>query len=214
MIRKVALAIGALLILYLAYLGWRIAEERGHVAAKVDAIIAQAEPDELALPPRRIAMLLRVEDPTFWTNKGIDLSTPGAGMTTLSQGLGKKVFFDNFEPGFRMGELMALTRFALYPKVSKGRTLKAVIANAYFGTHRGRPVIGFADGARTWFGKPLPQLSDREFLELEAMLVAPDSLKPGRDDRAREERLRRIERLLADRCQPSGLRDVMLDGCA
>ena len=214
MIRKIALAIAALVLVYLGYLCWRIADERTAVSAKVDAILAQADPDELALPPNRVAVVLRVEDPTFWTNKGIDLSTPGAGMTTLSQGLGKKIFFDDFEPGFRKGELMALTRFALYPEVDKDRTLKAVIANAYFGTHRGRPVTGFADGARTWFGKPLPKLSDREFLELEAMLVAPDNLKPGQGDAARMERVRRIERLLAGQCEPTGLRDVMLDGCA
>lgn len=214
MIRKLALAVAALGSFYFAYLGWRIAEERGSVSAKVDAIIARADPDELTLPPNRVAILLRVEDPAFSANRGIDLATPGAGMTTLSQGLGKKIFFDDFEPGFRKGELMALTRFALYPKVDKTRTLKAFIANAYFGSHRGRPVIGFADGARTWFGRPLPQLSDREFLELEAMLVAPDRLKPGRGDAERHERVARIERLLVGKCQPTGLRDVMLEGCA
>lgn len=214
MIRKFALALAALVLLYFGYLGWRIADERTAVSGKVDAILARADPDELALPPKRVAILLKVEDPTFWTNKGIDLSTPGAGMTTLSQGLGKHIFFDDFQPGFRKGELMALTRFALYPMVDKNRTLNAVIANAYFGTHRGRPVTGFAVGARAWFGKPLQQLSDREFLELEAMLVAPDQLKPRRGDAERAERVRRIERLLARQCTPTGLRDVMLEGCA
>lgn len=214
MIRKLALALAALLLAYAGYLGWRILEERRDVEERVDSIIAGADPDELSLPPRRIAVLLRVEDPTFRTNKGIDLSTPGAGMTTLSQALGKKIFFDDFEPGFAKGELMALTRFALYPKVDKDRTLKAVIASAYFGTYRGKPVTGFANGARTWFGKPLPQLSDREFVELEAMLLAPDRFKPGRDDAGRRERASRIERLLADQCTPEGLRDVMLEGCA
>lgn len=214
MIRKVALGIAALVLLYFFYMGWRIAEERQDVVKQVDGIIAKASPDELALPPRRAAMLLRVEDPTFWTNKGIDLSSPGAGMTTLSQGLGKRIFFDDFEPGFAKGELMALTRFALYPKAGKERTLQAVIASAYFGTHRGVAINGFGDGARTWFGKPLSRLSDQEFLELVAMLVSPDRLKPGRDDVARKERVSRIERLLAGRCQPAGLRDVMLKGCA
>lgn len=214
MIRKLAVAVAALILLYLGYLGWRVVEERAAVSGKVDAIIARADPDELALPPHRIAALIRIEDPTFWSNKGIDLSTPGAGMTTLSQGLGKHLFFDDFEPGFRKGELMALTRFALYPKVDKDRTLKAAIANAYLGTSRRQAVTGFADGARTWFNKLLSQLSDREFLELEAMLVAPDMLKPGRGDAERIERVKRIERLLAGQCHPIGLRDVMLDGCA
>jgi len=179
-------AVGAVVLGYIGYLGWRVSAERTSVESKVDAIIARADPHELAMPARWVEILLRVEDPTFRTNKGIDLRTPGGGMTTLSQGLGKLIFFDDFEPGFAKGELMALTRFALYPKVDKQRTLQAIIASAYFGMHRGRPVIGFADGARTWFGKSLPQLSDREFVELEAMLVAPDQLKPtpaGRNGR-------------------------------
>ena len=214
MIRKLALTLVALIFLYIGYLGWRIAEERSVVSGKVDGILARADPAELALSPDRIAMVLKVEDPTFWSNKGIDFVTPGAGMTTLSQSLGKHIFFDDFQPGFRKGELLALTRFALYAKVDKARTLNAVVASAYLGTDRGRAVIGFADGAQTWFGKPLSRLSDREFLELQAMLLAPDQLKPGRGDTERAVRVARIERLLAGRCQPTGLRDVALKGCA
>ena len=214
MIRKLGLALAAVLIIYLAYLGWRIADERRDVAGKVDRLIATADPAELSLPSNRIDALLRVEDPTFRTNKGIDLSTPGAGMTTLSQALGKRLFFAGFEPGILKLELMALTRFALVPKVSKEKILKAFIATAYLGTDRGRAVTGFADGSRVWFGKPLSSLSDREFLSLVAMLPAPDRLKPGRGDGARGERVARIERLLAGRCRPADLRDVDLVGCA
>ena len=213
MIRKLAIAIAAVVVVYAGYLGCRIADERRDVAARVDAIIAKADPDERALPADRVDQLLRVEDPTFRTNRGIDLSTPGAGMTTLSQGLGKIIFFNNFEPGFAKGELMALTRFALYPKVGKDKVLKAFLASAYFGTHRGRDVIGFADGARIWFGKPLARLSDDEYLGLVAMLMAPDRLKPGRDDAGRADRVDRIKRLLAGQCRPTGRRDVKLEGC-
>lgn len=213
MIRRMLLAAAGLVVLYGLYLAWRIHDQRRDVAARVDAIIARADPAETALSRRRIAMLLRVEDPTFWTNRGIDLASPGAGLTTLSQGLGKILFFEDFEPGLAKGELMALTRFALYPEVDKQRTLTAFVASAYFGTHRGRPVRGFADASRTWFGTPLDRLGERQFLELVAMLVAPDLLKPGRDDAGRAERVERIARLLAGRCRPQGLRDVMLAGC-
>lgn len=213
MIRKIALILGAVLILYFAYIGVRVAQERSAVGGKIDAIIAQADREELNLPKARIDQLLKVEDPTFWTNKGVDLSSPGASLTTLSQSLGKRIFFAHFRKGFDKGELMALTRFALYPRVTKERTLQAWLATAYFGTHRGRAVTGFADGARTWFRKPLTDLSDREYLSLVAMLVAPDRLKPGRDDAARAERVTRIKRLLAGQCRPTGLRDVMLEGC-
>jgi monofunctional glycosyltransferase len=198
----------------LAYLGWRVFEERGQVTPRVNAILATADPDELSLSPHRVAMLLRVEDPTSYGNKGIDLSTPGAGMTTLSQSLCKRIFFDHFRPGFAKPELMVLTRFALYPEVSKEKTLKAFMATAYFGTSHGRPVTGFADGSRSWIGKPLRSLDDYEFLELVAMLTAPDALKPRRNPAARQDRVGRIERLLAGGCKPTGLIDVMLKECA
>ena len=45
-------------------------------------------------------MLLRVEDPSFYTHNGMDLSTPGAGITTITQNLVKRLYFDNFKPGF------------------------------------------------------------------------------------------------------------------
>ena len=126
MIRKIALALGALILVYALYLGWRVSTERSRVSSRVDSIIAAADPADLTLTPRRTAILLRVEDPTFYTNKGLDFATPGAGMTTVSQSLGKRIFFERFRPGFPKGELIVLTRFALYPKVDKQRTLKAV----------------------------------------------------------------------------------------
>jgi len=214
MIRRLALAVGALLLIYSLYLGWRVATERERVSNRVDAIIAAADPAERALPVSRIKILLAIKDPTFATNKGIDFSTPGAGMTTLSQSLGKRIFFERFRPGFPKGELIILTRFALYPKVDKRRTLTAFIATAQFGHRAGRPVIGFADASRTWLGKPLGALSDRDYLSLVAMLPAPATLNPKRDVAANADRVARIERLLAGRCTPDGLRDVMLKGCA
>ena len=94
------------------------------------------------------------------------------------------------------------------------RTLKAFLATAYFGRRDGRAVIGFGPAARAWFGRPLGGLGDGEFLSLVAMLVAPTTLDPVRHPAANAERVRRIRRLLADNCRPTGLRDVMLEGCA
>ncbi|HEV2043728.1 MAG TPA: transglycosylase domain-containing protein [Sphingomicrobium sp.] len=213
MIRKLALAVGALLLLYGVYLGGRVVTERSRVSGRVDAIIAAADPQERALPADRIKILLTVEDPTFLTNKGIDFASPGAGMTTLSQSLGKRIFFERFRPGFPKGELIVLTRFALYPKVDKSRTLTAFLATAEFGRRGGRPVIGFADASRTWLGKPLGALDDRDYLSLVAMLPAPATYNPLRQPAANADRVARIERLLARRCRPDGLRDVSLNGC-
>ena len=214
MIRRALAALLVLVLVYAVYLGGRIVVERRTVAERVDAIIAAADPADLRLSPLRTRQLLRVEDPTFWTNKGIDFASPGAGMTTLSQGLGKRLFFDRFTPGFAKGELIALTRFALYPEVDKQRTLQAFLATAYFGRREGRAVIGMGPAARAWFGRPLAALDERQFLSLVAMLPAPSNLDPERHAAANAARVARIERLLADRCRPTGLRDVMFEGCA
>lgn len=214
MIRRIAVAVLIVFLFYVAYLGGRIMIERRTVSARVDAIIAAADPADVTLSPARTAVLLKIEDPTFLTNKGIDFSTPGASMTTLSQSLGKRIFFEHFHPGLPKGELIALTRFALYPKVDKQRTLKAFLATAYFGRRNGRAVTGIGPAARAWFGKSLAALNDREYLSLIAMGPSPKTLDPERHAAANAERVRRIERLLANRCQPTGLNDVMLEGCA
>jgi hypothetical protein len=214
MIRRVAIALLVVTLVYLIYLGGRIMVERRTVSARVDAIIATADPADVTLGPRRTAMLLRVEDPTFATNEGLDFSTPGAGMTTLSQSLGKRIFFDRFTPGLAKGELIALTRFALYPKVDKPRTLRAFLASAYFGRRDGQPIVGMGPAAKAWFGKPLAALGDEEFLALVAMLPAPATLDPVSHAAANAERVGRIKRLLAGQCRPTGMRDVMLEGCA
>lgn len=49
---------------------------------------------------QRKDILLAVEGPIFMRHHGVDLVTPGAGMTTITQGLAKLVYFpDGFEPG-------------------------------------------------------------------------------------------------------------------
>ena len=38
--------------------------------------------------------LLKIEDPNFYHHKGYDFTTPGAGVTTISQALVKMYYFD------------------------------------------------------------------------------------------------------------------------
>jgi monofunctional glycosyltransferase len=206
--------IAALLLLGMMFLAYRVVDARGNVESKVATIIAQMDPVIDTVPRRRLDMLLTVEDPTFNSNDGIDLQTPGAGMTTLSQGLGKRLFFQEFKPGINKLELMLLTKFALVPKVPREDILRATLASAYLGHVNNRAVIGFAEASKTYFSIPLNQLSDRQWLSLVAMLPAPNKLSLKRDPKANAERVERIENLLAGRCEPENLRDVMLNGCA
>ena len=166
-----------------------------------------------SVPKRRLDMLLAVEDPGFYRHSGVDFSTPGQGMTNLTQSLVKRLYFDRFEPGFAKIEQSLIARFVLHPAMAKDDQLEVFLNYASFGRRDGRPVIGFSDAARSWYGKDLASLTDDEFLGLVAMLMAPRDLDPIRNRAANAERVRRIKLMLAGKCRPSGLKDVSYEGC-
>jgi membrane peptidoglycan carboxypeptidase len=200
-------------LLVLAYESFAVLRARANTEEALARVSAREVP-LASVPERRIAMLLAVEDPGFFRHRGIDFGTPGQGMTTMTQSLAKFLYFDRFTPGIAKLELMLVARFALDPAASKQEQLEIFLNHARFGRFRGREVRGFADAARTFHGRPLSALSDREYLSLVAMLIAPNALDPVRHAEANAERVRRIEALLAGRCRPQGLRDVYYEGCA
>jgi membrane carboxypeptidase/penicillin-binding protein len=212
--RRTALLLAIAILGLTAYETWRVFDARAETRALIEARLAVARDQNITLSPDRLAILLKVEDPTFYDNAGFDFETPGAGWTTLTQGLAKRLYFDRFAPGFEKLELILIARFALTPLATKDEILTAVLATAYFGQHEGRPVIGFAEGARAWFGKALADLSDDEYIALVAMLVGPNGLDPVRHGPELAERVARIKRLLAGACAPAGWSDVTLQGCA
>ena len=211
---RVAAAISALLLLALvafeAFAIWRANQ-------RTPQVLATATQGELSLDEigdRRVEMLIRIEDPGFRTHRGVDFSTPGAGMTSITQSLVKRFYFENFEPGFAKLEQSLIARFVLDPAMSKPAQLKAYINHSHFGWRDGRPIIGLAGAARAYYGREVGQLSDRQFLSLVAMLMAPRDLNPRDHPAANAERVRRIERMLAGKCKPAGLRDVAYQACA
>lgn len=180
-------------------------------------VLAAAARGELTLeevPKRRLAMLLKVEDPGFYRHHGVDFSTPGAGMTSITQSLVKRFYFDDFQPGFAKLEQSLIARFVLDPAMPKQAQLQAYLNHSHFGAVEGRRVVGFADASRSFYGRELAELSDRQFLSLVAMMMAPKTYDPIRQPQANAERVRRIESMLAGRCSPEGLRDVALKACA
>ena len=206
----VLLALLAALIAYEAYALWR-ADQR---TAQVLAAAAKGELSLEDVGPRRVAMLVKVEDPGFWSHRGVDFSTPGAGMTSITQSLVKRFYFDDFQPGFAKLEQSLIARFILDPAMPKRAQLKAYLNHSHFGWQDGRPIVGLAAAARAYYGREPGKLSDRQYLSLVAMLMAPRQLNPRYNPAANAERMRRIERLLAGKCKPSGLRDVALETCA
>lgn len=71
------------------------------------------------LSSERRTMLLAVEDPSFMHHHGVDLATPGAGMTTITQGLVKLLYFpDGFRPGIAKIRQTLIAQYALNSLVS------------------------------------------------------------------------------------------------
>jgi membrane peptidoglycan carboxypeptidase len=203
----------AVLLLFIAYEGLAVLRARSHTPAAL-ASVADRPLRLAALSPQRRAWLLAVEDPGFYRHHGVDFSTPGAGMTTITQAMVKRLYFDDFHPGFPKIEQSLIAWLVLDRAVSKDELLEIFLNHVRFGGIGGREVIGFEDAARSFYGRPVARLSDREYLSLVAMLMAPAKLDLRRHPRENAERVARIEALLAGRCRPSGLRDVQYARCA
>jgi membrane peptidoglycan carboxypeptidase len=164
------------------------------------------------LPRERVEALLRVEDPTFFTHHGLDLSTPGAGMTTITQALVKFLYFDEFRPGWRKLP-QSLFALGLDARVAKDDELRLFLNRGYLGTVEGHEVRGFGEAAEAYFGKPAAELTREEWLALVAMCVGPDAFSVARSPERNHERVARIERLLAGNCRPADWLDVYYEEC-
>ena len=163
------------------------------------------------LTPQRIDALIKVQDPDFWSHRGVDAHLP-LTTTTVTQSIVKQLYFENFQQGFPKIKQTLIARFAVDPLTSKNAQLTAFINLVGLGEVDGRGIHGFENGARAWFGKPLAEISEEQYLSLLAMMNKPRDLSPGSP--ANKERVERIEKYLAGSCERRGLPDVWLDACA
>lgn len=201
------LGLAALLVVYLNARGYaRTAQRRARALEASGRSFHR-------LPPRWVEAFLAVEDPAFYSHHGVDLHTPGAGWTTITQGL-VKIHFPGPYKGPIGKTLQSLRALVLDSAMTKDEQLTLALNTANFGQDGDRWIVGFPDAARTYYGRPLQELSDDQFLGLVAMLIAPDTFHPRRHPEAHAERVKRIQALVAHRCRPRGWWDVYLAGCA
>lgn len=163
------------------------------------------------LPQQRLDVLLKIEDPTFERHRGVDLTTPGAGMTTITQGLVKLLYFpQGFRPGIAKISQTLIAEYAMNDLVTKDDQLELYLNATYFGSVHGRPVHGIADAAETYFAKSHRDLTDDEFIALIGMTISPNELKPGTPGNA--ERVERIKNFLSGKVRPGSVLDVEYTG--
>lgn len=130
-------------------------------------------------------------------------SSPGAGFTTISQAVGKLMYFDAFRPGIRKIRLLYLTRFAMYPQVSKDTILQLFINYAYLGNANGAEIRGFEHAARIYLEKSCTELTQHEFTQLVAMLINPNEYHIRNNPQEHKERVARITKLVQGKCKPT-----------
>jgi monofunctional biosynthetic peptidoglycan transglycosylase len=216
--RTVAFIVGGLVVvsllvatLYAAKGYFDALHDAPSLAARADKLIA-AHRGPTDLTPPKLDALLRVDDPNFWSHRGIDLATPGSGMTSITQSLAKRLAFSNFKPGFRKLRQTAYA-IGLERRLSKRQILALALDTAEMGRGPRGWMQGLFAASTQVYGKPPAALDDRQWLRLVAVLVAPRRFDLFAADPALDERVARIERLLAGGCRPTGKRDVWLEGC-
>lgn len=207
----------ALLVMaVLAYAGKGYADARGHAADfKVRAAqLSDAGAGAGALSPEQLRILLLVEDPGFVRHKGLDLSNEGAGLTTITQSLSKRLAFQEFRPGLKM---IRQTGYAigLESSLTKEEILTLWLDTVEMGRDaNGQWITGFHRASEAFYGKPVEALSDSEFIELVSVPIEPGHLNPFLRGKDLDDRIQRIARRAAGECKPESVRDVWLEGCA
>ncbi len=152
--------------------------------------------------------LLMIEDPAFFKHKGVDLKTPGAGLTTITQSLVKIYYFERFKPGLAKIKQTLIARLALDPLVSKDLQLQLFINNVYLGNVNNEPVNGFDKAAKVYYGKPVNKLSEREYLSIVAMIISPKGFHILERPAANAERTERLLKVVSGEYQPKHLMDM------
>lgn len=214
-LRILLIAILAAVLALLAYaaIGYGDAlRDAPGLKARADRLIAQGRgPD--ALTPTELRQLIRVEDPNFWHHHGVDDETPGAGVTTITQALSKHLAFEAFKPGVRK---IRQTTYAmgLEARLSKRQILALFLDEAPFGRGPNGWMQGVFPTSTQVYDKAPATLTEAQWLRLVAVLITPSDFRLFGPDGRLDERVRRIERLVAGICQPRDNSDVMLEGCA
>ncbi|MFN3252082.1 transglycosylase domain-containing protein [Roseibium album] len=211
------IAAAALLLLFAGGLGYgaygyfdalAASEE---LEARADSLLAENLGGS-SLGQERYRQLLVVQDPAFEQHSGVDMTTAGAGITTVTQSLAKRVGFENFTPG--IGKIRQ-TGYALglETRLSKEQIMALWLDTLEMGRGPDGWVTGFHRMSEAVYGAAPDTIADDEYLSLLAVLISPGRYNLGTDDEALQDRTDRIRRLVSGECAANDNSDVWLEGC-
>ncbi|WP_298812837.1 transglycosylase domain-containing protein [uncultured Roseibium sp.] len=215
--RIIKITAAAVLLLFLGVLGYgaygyfdalAASEE---LEARAESLLAENLGGS-SLGEERYRQLLVVQDPAFEQHSGVDVTTPGAGITTVTQSLAKRVGFENFTPG--IGKIRQ-TGYALglETRLSKEQIMALWLDTLEMGRGPDGWVTGFHRMSEAVYGATPDIIADDEYLSLLAILISPGRYNLGSDDQALQERTARIRRLVSGECAANDNSDVWLEGC-
>jgi len=159
------------------------------------------------LSKRQREILIKVQDPGFYTHNGIDLSTPGAGLTTITQAIGKKLYFNRFKPGIAKIKQSLIARFVINDLIPKDDQLTLFINTMYFGKVAEKPIVGLESAANAYYHQPVNTLTEDQYISLIAMLIAPKTFHITEHPDRNLDRTNRIKAVIAGEYKPQGLMD-------
>jgi hypothetical protein len=208
--KRILIIIGVLLVVILSYFTFVTIKARLDTPNIVKKALSsnQVTLRVSNLSQWQINALLKVEDPNFYHHRGIDLKTPGAGLTTITQAVVKKLYFTQFTPGIAKIKQSLIARFAFDPLVSKEQQLQLFINYMYFGSVFGKSVIGIDAAAHVYYHRSISELTEDEYLSLIAMIAAPESFHLLNRRSANAERCARIKKVISGAYQPKSLMDM------
>jgi membrane peptidoglycan carboxypeptidase len=157
-----------------------------------------------SLTKRQLNLLLKVQDPGFFQHDGVDFSSPGAGITTITQSLVKHLYFDKFKAGIAKIKQTLIARFVLDPLMTKEMQLTRFINTVYLGAG----TKGFAQAAEYYFHKDFQELTENQYISLVAMMIAPETFSVEKYPLRNKERVARIKKVVSGEYKPRGLFDL------
>ncbi|WP_319414591.1 transglycosylase domain-containing protein [uncultured Cohaesibacter sp.] len=216
--KKFFVALGIIFMLLLAVCGGLFGYGYMDAIADADRLRARAEAliasgfGGSSLGEERYRQLLMVQDPHFEHHNGVDITTPGAGVTTISQSLAKRVGFQKFTPG--IGKIRQ-TGYALglESRLNKEQIMALWLDTLEMGQGPKGWVTGFHQMSEALFGAPPSVINEDQYLSLVAVLIAPGRFQIGSGNEALVNRVGRIRRLVKGDCVPLDNADVWLEGC-
>lgn len=214
---KTLVWLGALVLCAALSYGWsgyRAATSAApQLAAAADAAIAAGQ-GGASLGLDRQGIVVAVEDPAFFTHIGFDLTTPGAGHTTLTQSLPAPEGMVDMVSGLQRlrqtGYAIGLDRVLTKPQIMALFLTRVPMGRG----PDGAPVTGIFAASQAHYADTPDRIAMDDFIRLVAAMADARNLAIGEADAALTERTARIKALIAGTCAPANHADIWLAACA